>query len=351
MSGPKQHYTPQSLLRGFGKRGKGKAIQVTVYSSDRGVFTTATEGVAARRYFYSELPDDATGETLDDRITAFETRLAEILDEFCNVAPGRAVDATKAAEVVTHLCARQAHLRDSFESVVGHLLMGAGKLFLDKEWTRKGLGLEFLILNQAMEDAIRNVYDKFGYQPDRSNVPRTTLEQLMFNKIKVDYDKIFPEISSLLQFLFAQIQGQTKRLAREAHNKALDRSLAPRARLEILQRFVWGIEPGPVTGLVLPDCVAMSWTAEAGHLPLMFGGKDVDAVFMPLCHDRLLVGRRAGTTGGVPEMINEVAVVCSWDCFIARDRVPEFQQLIPRIGERAREFVNEAARAALEQHK
>jgi hypothetical protein len=119
MSGLKQHYIPQSLLRGFGKQGKGKSVQVTVYSRDRGVFTTATGGVAARRYFYSQLADGVGVETLDDRITAFETRLAKILVEFRGVVPGHTVDATKAAEVVTHLCARQAHLP---------LRAGAGRL-------------------------------------------------------------------------------------------------------------------------------------------------------------------------------------------------------------------------------
>jgi hypothetical protein len=83
----------------------------------------------------------------------------------------------------------------------------------------------------------------------------------------------------------------------------------------------------------------------------MSGGKDIEAVLMPLCHDRLLVGHRAGMTVSVPATINELAVVCSWDCFIARDRIPELQRLIPRIGERARKLMDEAVRTALDQHK
>jgi Protein of unknown function (DUF4238) len=349
MSGRKQHFMPQSLLRGFGKQGKRKVVQVTVYSSDGRVFTTATDGVAARRYFYSQLPDDVGVETLDDRITAFETRLAMSLAELRGLVPGRAVDATKAAEVVTHLCARQAHLRDSFASMAEHLVGGAAKLFLDKEWTRETLGVDALTPDDPVRDAIQELYSKFEDQLNQAGFTKTKFERLLFDKLKTEYDKIFPELSSLLQSFFAQMQGQTNRLAREAHNKALERSLVPPTRLEILERFIWRTEPGPVTGLVLPDCVAMSWTVGAGYQPLMSTGKDIDAVFMPLCHDRLLVGHRAGIAGDVPEMINELAVVSSWDCFIARDRTPEFERLIPRIGERARKLMDEAARAALEQ--
>lgn len=65
MSGSKQHYIPEFFLRGFGKQGRGKSIQVTVYTKDRRVFTTATDGVAAQRYFYSELPAEPGIETLD----------------------------------------------------------------------------------------------------------------------------------------------------------------------------------------------------------------------------------------------------------------------------------------------
>lgn len=213
------------------------------------------------------------------------------------------------------------------------------------------MGLDAFTPDESVRDAIHNIYDRYCAQLNHKGLTRTKFEQLMFDQMKIYYDdKIFPELSSFLQIFSAQMQGQTDRLAREGHNRALERGLAPHTRLEILERFVWRIEPGPVTGLVLPDCVAMSWTAGAGYQPLMFAGKDIDAVFMPLRHDRLLVGHRA-TTGNVPEMINEVAVVCSWDCFIARDRTPEFQRLIPRIGERARKLIDEAVQAALEQRK
>jgi len=348
MSGRKQHYIPQSLLRGFGKQGKGKAIQVTVYSRERGVFTAATDGVAAQRYFYSEPSDEVGVETLDDRITAFETPLAEIFAEFGRATPDHAVDATKAAEAVTHLCVRQAHLRDSFASAAGDLLDGTANRFLDKEWVRTEMGLDASKPNEMFRATISKFYGQFAAGLAPMGITRQIFEQWAFIKLKTDFDRIFPDLSLLLQSRFGQLQGQSGKLARDGHIQALEQSFAPDTRVQVLKRFAWTVEPGPASGFVLPDCVAMSWSAGAGYQPLVYAGRDTDAVFMPLAHDRLLVGGHREASACGFERINEAAVACSCDYFIARDRVPEFQQLIPRIGERARKLMHEAVRAALD---
>lgn len=61
------------MLRGFGRKNKAKAMQVVVYRQDK-IFTAATHGIAAERFFYSPLATE--GEvTLDDRITHYEQQL------------------------------------------------------------------------------------------------------------------------------------------------------------------------------------------------------------------------------------------------------------------------------------
>lgn len=53
MSGRKQHFIPQALLRGFGVT-KGKATRVYVFRKGQEPYRSSTEGVAAQRDFYSE---------------------------------------------------------------------------------------------------------------------------------------------------------------------------------------------------------------------------------------------------------------------------------------------------------
>lgn len=116
MSGRKQHFIPQSLLKGFGRTGKGDKVQVIVYSHDHGIFPAATEGVAAQREFYSKLAVE--GDTLDDKITAYETPLAETLSALRNLGDGEIADKQSASEFVTHLvvrtiiCASSCRLRE-----------------------------------------------------------------------------------------------------------------------------------------------------------------------------------------------------------------------------------------------
>ena len=342
MSGRKQHYIPQVLLRGFGKRGKGKAVQVTVYSRDHGVFTTATDGVAAQRYFYSELPANNETETLDDKITVYESWLAEIIVEFRATTPGQAVDKAKAAEAVTHLCIRPAHLRDSFASATRQLSQSAESVFRDKNSARKALGLDDPKPNKVLLDEIHTLYEKFSPQLGQFGITKPMFEGRMFAIFKAEFDRNFTEQSPLLQGIFSLLQGQTDKIARQGHIKALEQSLAPDPRTEVLKRFDWRIEPGPASGFVLPDCVAISSSAGASYLPLAYAGKDeTDTVFMPLSHNRLLVGAPGGAIGDVPQTVNKAFVACSWDCFIARDRTPELEQLVSKIGDRTRGLIDD----------
>jgi hypothetical protein len=351
VSGRKQHYIPQSLLRGFGRQGKGKAVQVTVYTKDQGVFTTSTGGVAAKRYFYSELAANTDVENLDNKITAYETKLAKVLAEFRATAPGGAVGAAKAAEAVTHLCVRQAHLRNSFASGAGQLISAMGDLFGDKERTRKLMGIDAQTPDKIFQGEIDKSYEQWRPQLSQAGFTKHKFQQLAFAKMKSEFESDFPNYSSLFQSVIDQLQGQTEKMARQGQIRALGRSLAPESRIKYLKQLAWRIEAGSTCGFVLPDCVAISWSAEEGYQPFVYSGKGAAAVFMPLSHDRLLVGELGEAIGSAPELTNKISAACSWDCFIARDRNPELEQLAPGIGELTRELIQKAVASAFEEYR
>jgi Protein of unknown function (DUF4238) len=348
MSGPKQHYIPQSLLKCFGKQKKGKAVQVTVYSRHRGVFTTSTEGVAAQRYFYSE-PDDTGLATLDDRITVFETELSEMLRVLRDEVPGEPVNATNAAKAIAHLCVRQAHLRTSFASGTERLLDGMAELVTTREWQRRAMGLDDIQPNEIMRDTLRRLYDQYDQQLQEFGFTAGVFELWAFNRLKAEFDKNYATQLPFLKHFFTLLQSQTAKMARDGHITALENSLAPESRIEIYERLIWRLEPAPIGGFILPDCVALSWSARGGYQPLVYAGKDIDTIFMPLSHERALIGERAEAIGDRPELTNEVSAGCSWDCFVARDRMPELERLMPRIGERTRKLLEDVVQSALEQ--
>ncbi len=63
------------------------------------------------------------------------------------------------------------------------------------------------------------------------------------------------------------------------------------------------------------------------------------------------VQQRMGRRAYLPQMMNKVSVACSWNCFIARDRSPEFEQLVSSIGERTRELIDDMVGAAFEEYE
>ncbi|MGU3456489.1 DUF4238 domain-containing protein [Brevundimonas sp. M1A4_2e] len=85
MSGKKQHFIPQSLLRGFETETR-TGHRLWVHHRNRGTFEANVQDVAASRFFYSEPRAEGAPETLDDQITAYESRLADLL-KWLKVAP------------------------------------------------------------------------------------------------------------------------------------------------------------------------------------------------------------------------------------------------------------------------
>lgn len=132
MSGRKQHYIPQCLLRGFEAKRSGKHVQVIVFRPGRQPYLSSTEGVAAERDFYSGLSADDR-KTLDDRITDYEQRLSPLLRRLRSSAPGELVDSFFAAEVVAHLTIRGAFLRDLFGLGLREMISETSALFSNEE--------------------------------------------------------------------------------------------------------------------------------------------------------------------------------------------------------------------------
>lgn len=121
MSGRKQHYIPRCLLKAFAIPGKGKTKRVWVFKKDRSAYISSIIDVGAERHFYSKLPEDACP-TLDDQITFYENDLSRQLALIREWPAPDAVDATVAAELVTHLAIRAAHLRDVFGLGAGEIV-------------------------------------------------------------------------------------------------------------------------------------------------------------------------------------------------------------------------------------
>jgi len=349
MSGRKQHFIPQSLLKGFGRPGKGAKVQVIAYTHDRGTFAAATDGVAAEREFYSPLAVEGQGETLDDKITGYETSLAHILSELRSFDADGIADAGKASEFVTHLVVRNDHLRKFMSSAATDLFGGFAEMFSDQDQAKAMLGLSGPTPSAMVAEQLANVFADNAQLIETLGMSQEQFNAWAFGHSQANFGEFHAQMLGPLQQAFGEALGAIAQTAAEAQRRSLGDSLSPEARIDNLKKFEWRVAH-VAAPLILPDCVAVATNAESNAFPLMLEEDDeTDTIYVPLSSDRLLIGSKARQA--VPNTLNNTFAECSWDFFIARDRTPELEALRPLIrscaGKRVQETVRQAMSGAI----
>ncbi len=348
MSGRKQHYIPQCLLKGFAVPDNGKIGKVWVFKKGQKPYLSTKQDVAAQRYFYSELPKDGS-ETLDDKITNYERNLDKLLIMLREAPVDQALDPTVAAEVVTHLTIRGAYLRDMLSFGMNQLLTGTANIFTDEESVRTLLGINANIPAPVFQEEIEKTLSEYSELFKRTGLPEPVLRQMIFTLAKENFGYFYPNQSEMLMTCFKYMMCHTSNIARDAHNKALDSSISPEARMAILIRFIWKIVEVTENNLILPDCVAVStlsdYTMPEPHL--MKNINTTDYVLLPICANKLLVGYRMNSKLPDVQHFNKLAAICSHTFFVSNYRTTELEKLAERISERTQATVLDGVNRAL----
>ncbi|QYC11486.1 DUF4238 domain-containing protein [Brevundimonas nasdae] len=291
MSGKKQHFIPQSLLRGFATETR-KGHRLWVHHRERGVFEANVQDAAAARFFYSELRTEGAPATLDDRITAYESRLAEHLKMLTASPEGMIADDEVAREVVAHLAFRTEATRD----LVGEAMITTQRLkawmatpavmlaYVGADRDKPGPRIEsFLEILRADPRWTRT----FGAVKSRH------IRKVLFAEVRRDPMRfvggMMEETRRETEFLLREHRA----LAREVHTDALSADVVSTASMRRLEGLTWSV--ADYDNLPLPDTVVL-----ASRDSLNFRGLSwIEAaeqrdVVMPLSRGRLLQGQRDG---------------------------------------------------------
>lgn len=329
MSGKKQHFIPQSLLRGFGiKKGKKTFVSVFPYHGEN--FDTATDGIGAKRYFYSTVVKDNPEPTLDDKITGYETDLGLFIRYIRSLQFEEKVDASKAAELVTHLIVRNAHFRDSTADGVDRMYDEIFGIFQDRDRTRAALGLDGNEPSRVLLDAIKSGVEDYAETFRLLGMSNEDATALMFAQAKPLFEQNFAKLASSFSEMREKLNGDIGTIGADAQRRVLGQELAPKARVEQLSQFEWSIERGPPEGLILSDCVAVGIT-RAGVFPAaLIDIDDSMLMLLPISSDHLLLGTR-GDNSLLPIDINSKMASCGWDFFIAPNQCEKLDHLKPLL--------------------
>lgn len=345
MSGRKQHFIPQSLLKGFGVP-RGKMTHVVAYTHDRGIFTAATDGIGAERNFYSELDVEGATETLDDRITDYEQPFVDILATLRGMPDGGVADTSMAATFVTHLAVRNDHFRKAIAAGSQTLLQGMAGALDDPVAAQTMLGLAGDTPSALFAGELATMLERYKDELATLGLPKAELEALIFQLVKRQFPTFFAGLSGPLAATFATMIGQLPDVAANAQKKSLDQELSPPIRVERLSLLTWRVRH-PETALVLPDCVSIGLDENGAAYPHMLADLDRTAhIVMPLSTDRLLVGSRADTAPQIANF-NPVFAACSWDFYVARDRHPAGEEWRGMLRTRASQILDETVEEVL----
>jgi hypothetical protein len=347
MSGRKQHYIPQFVLREFGQDGRGKYKQVRVFRLD-GNFLSGTEGIAAEREFYSALNENQ--ETLDDLITKAEPEYVQIHRSLIDTSNGDKVDAKRVARLVCHLSVRGNSMRDAISEGSSNAVEAAKKAFSDPEILRQMLGLSGAEPTGRIRVKIDELYNENKSKIQRKGTSRHQFRELCFRRLNQDWATNFATLPAAILGLFERIDFDA--MSATAHNDVLSENLEPERRVEALARLHWKIfETDSV--LILPDCIAIADDAKEGLVPVGFSGNDsLQGVLYPLMPNRILCGGTYANVSALNEFLPEFQIAAaynSWDFFVASpstDIDPRNQIL---IGGRIRKSIESAVGEALQE--
>lgn len=342
MAGINQHFIPQSLLRRFGHKKKGKATRVAVY--ERGnIFVTATTGAAAQRYFYSKLAQDGE-RTLDDKITDYEPQMLAILADLDAAADGSIVNPDIPSELIAHLCVRSAQIRESFGHITGRLFDGVADMFMDPKKRWRLMGLDKPKPTGPMLEELNKLYDSTGMA--LRGMPRDRFAELCFEIAKMQFNPSTPIAVPEFDVLTQMARKMAPDVARNGQVRALERGLVPEARKDALRRLTWRVHDTNFD-LILPDCIAIDWPTSGKCRAFVYcPSTELACVLMPVASRRYIVGAQDDRLHDLSTINRELAK-CSWRFFIARDRTEVFEALVTEIGTVTRNWADKEIHSAL----
>ncbi|MEA3014810.1 MAG: hypothetical protein QOD42_3355 [Sphingomonadales bacterium] len=340
MSGPNQHHIPQFLQRGFGAARKGKPKDIWQYAKGVAPELRPISKTASGDHFYSQ--------ALDDKITEAETPLANLYHKVRALPVGSAVAPDSAAELITHLAPRTSHIRESLTAGFSQFATGARDRFTDPALMEQLMGLHEDEPSEQFREKLREGLRDMP-QIEHVGLPGPVLERVAFYVAKENFDTAVGDTASLFGPMLSEFAAGSGEMARDGHIRALDEmGDKPNLRRDLLAGFAWTVERAPEGGAILPDCVALAYSSDGAGLPLMFVGKEMDAVVMPLTKDRLLVGRRNGAPDFPIGEFNTDAAACSQTFFLAHADCAPFETLQPLIGTRSDAYFSDVMRDVFE---
>ncbi len=326
MSGKRQHFIPRFLQKGFASRSIGGETFVWVFRKGVSPYNPNINNVGVEGYFYSEGEDTE----VDDSITEAEGQFANLIDQLRTESTAR-VPGTLVANLIAHLEIRTKHLRESallaseyFTSRILGFVADDGP-YVDR------LEKRLLSDKSALRAALTEEFAKRG-MPLHFVEPALTMAA---PRLPAMMPGIRAELAKIAQIVRQRLPNTLEKSAKSAHINLLRKNVSPEQRAQRYAALQYAVLELPGSGFVLGDSIVL-FRVSGQRRYKAFPDKDdvLEAVFLPLSSERILMGA-PGATFALPPELKQGIARCSMDHFIASENTQDNRDLHIQVGEDA----------------
>jgi Protein of unknown function (DUF4238) len=331
MAGKRQHFIPQFIQSGFASHVSGDEIYTWVYRKEAKPFNTNIINVGVEGYFYSQDGDNQ----VDEEITEAEmSRFALLINTLRNSKGEVTVDPIEIAELIVHLEVRTRHFRQTILNTIEYLYGMMFKFLDDRHafgnYLRKRLPV---LMKHQFNKELKSQYSKISAELLETLLIET--QPLIEQQIESYLESLLDNLSTTTEQIKTVLLPILKDLNKAGHIKALKKSIAPLEKIRWYQNLQFYVLPSLSTNIPLGDSVLVFQVEGEGQFK-PFTEKDdrIEAIYLPLSPNLVLVGTKMGTTPDISKL-PMATVQCSLEYFISDSQNVINNNLHNHIGEKA----------------
>ncbi len=322
MAGRNQHHFWQAIQRGFGNERKPGYTSVIVYQKDKAPFPVGTRNFGAQRDFFDFEP----GIGADSMITSSENELQGLV-KYLQGGGCIATEHTESiASLIAHLEARTKFIREQFADIFLDL---AGEL---NRWFSNPRVFSQMMRKYARDNP--NEIDQMLAKEIADPVQREEIRRIAVR----NFDILGKKVSKLAMVEARQSLQELVRdrleWAKNSHIKAIMGATDNSSRRDRYRGLSFRLKSGFAGNLICPDTMVAFVTARK-LTPFLDRDDSLQAVWVPLASDLLLVGEARRVVDRDAQSILRALATTSHEAFIANADVPDTRRLASRIGKNA----------------
>ena len=283
MRGPRQHYLPKLLLRGFPSRTGKREVHTWVFMIGREPFEASITDVGVSEHFYGS----RTASGVDSQITDLEGEFAGYIDELRRKTRECRIGNDIIPDLVTHLMVRTKFVRDALFEVSDYVLELLTLNLLKSD------NLERIILSQ-----IRNHPEKFEKKVEQylnplpfSKRQKRALLQLAMSQAPKLLEQQIGGFKSFVAMLGGELRKRLPNIIKESHIQALRKSLAPEPRVDVAHSLNWFLTIRDEGTFILGDVGPISGALSSGTFKAIPQMEDkVEEILLPISASHLVIG-------------------------------------------------------------